>query len=73
MLLIIAKRKKDVYFLTQYGFFIGYNMALKFNSIEEAKEAYKAVEFKPNSSYMIGIYRDVGNKNYLKEDYIERL
>lgn len=73
MLLIIAKRKKDVYFLTQYGFFIGYNMALRFNSIEEAKEAYKSVKSKPNDSYMIGIYRDVGNKNYLKEDYIERL
>mgnify|MGYP000882587193 CR=1 FL=1 len=73
MLLIIANRKKDVYFLTQYGFFIGYNMALRFNSIEEAKEVYKSVKFKPNGSYTIGIYRDAGNKNYLKEDYIEKL
>lgn len=37
MLLVIAKRGKDVYFLTQYGFFSGYGLALKFNSVEEAE------------------------------------
>ena len=73
MLLIIANRKEDVYFLTQYGFFIGYELALKFNSVKEAEGHYKTVKPKPANSYTIGICEDVGNKSYLKERYIEKL
>lgn len=73
MLLVIAKRGKDVYFLTKYGFFSGYGLALKFNSVEEVERYYKAVKPKPASSYMIGICEDIGNKPYLKERYIEEL
>lgn len=73
MLLIIANRKEDVYFLTQYGFFIGYELALKFNSVKEAEGLYKTVKPKPANSYTIGICEDVGNKSYLKERYIEKL
>ncbi len=73
MLLVIAKRGKDVYFLTKYGFFSGYGLALKFNSVEEAEGYYKTVKPKPVSSYTVGICEDVGNKSYLKERYIEKL
>lgn len=73
MLLIIAKRGKYIYFLTKYGFFSGYELALKFNSVEEAEGCYKTVKPKPVSSYTVGICEDVGNKSYLKERYIEKL
>ena len=73
MLLVIAKRVKDVYFLTKYGFFSGYGLALKFNSVKEAEGHYKTVKPKPANSYTIGICEDVGNKSYLKERYIEKL
>lgn len=73
MLLVIAKRGKDVYFLTKYGFFSGYGLALKFNSVEEAKRYYKTVKPKPVSSCTIGICEDEGSKSYLKERYIAKL